>query len=363
MSLLPQAPIPELTTTRTGGGRSARLVAIGVVAVLALLVYVGVSGRPPTQESSPTNGLEAILPTPAVTYEGPTDVTASPVAVSTPYPGAVELVDDPRPPWPYTWLAVALRIGGTLTLADLYDDPLDPSHLTATYQVPVPAPTSTATLELFEVGRAYESDTYGTWAVPMEVFDPNMPHYAVIVDDVRPPQPFLASPPIVANGYRILVTAERSGSGGVINVDLTVGRDPTYPGGTYAVVVGAGRSATAVPLKEDAPGRLSGRFVLANSLRSTTVDLLLRGSDPAHFLSGEHLAEVTVGLPRRSAFVPGAAAFNAILDGDPAAPNRMEIVNQGFQFEGSYELVDGHRALAFRVRMNPIYDPQLVPTG
>jgi hypothetical protein len=258
-------------------------------------------------------------------------------------------------------VAVALHIGGTLALADLYDD--EPGHLHGSFQVPLPVPTNTATLELFEVGRAYESETYGTWGIPMEVFDANMPPQARLVDETHRPNRSVASPPIVANGYRIVAIGERYPEGGIINVDITVGASPSYPGGEYAVSAEAGHRTLEGVVNKDAPGRLSGRIVFPDSVHETSAGLVLRGFDPGRFVADEQLSIVAIALPAKADFVPGSHAFTVDVGPGALASSHMEIADAGFMFEGTYELVNGKRAVSFQVRMNPLYDRQLFPIG
>jgi hypothetical protein len=82
MSFLPpEGPPPELSTTRVSSGRSARLMAVGVAALLVGVVGFVVVNRPlPPPAPSPTAPVVAVAPTAA-----PTPVP--PVPTATPYAG------------------------------------------------------------------------------------------------------------------------------------------------------------------------------------------------------------------------------------------------------------------------------------
>ncbi len=81
MSFLPpQGPAPELSTTRVSSGRSARLMAVGVAAVLVAVVgFVVVNRPPPPVTPSPT--------TPAVAVAPAATAAPTPLPTATPYAG------------------------------------------------------------------------------------------------------------------------------------------------------------------------------------------------------------------------------------------------------------------------------------
>ncbi len=84
------APAPQPTTSRIGGGSKARFVAIGLVATLALVVWVGMSGRPsppptvadasPTASALPSTVVETASPLPSEALQ-PTPSRSPAVAV------------------------------------------------------------------------------------------------------------------------------------------------------------------------------------------------------------------------------------------------------------------------------------------
>ena len=91
------APLPRPTTSPIGGGSKARFVALGVVGLLAAVVWVGFSGRPgpphlvadasPTPSAVPSTTRPTPLPQPT---ERPRPTT-TPLASATPTPAAAAL--------------------------------------------------------------------------------------------------------------------------------------------------------------------------------------------------------------------------------------------------------------------------------
>lgn len=72
----PDGPLSELTTTRVGGGRSARLMALAVSACLMGVVAIAVIGQPAppapaATPSPPTDRLAVVVPMPAPTPSPP----------------------------------------------------------------------------------------------------------------------------------------------------------------------------------------------------------------------------------------------------------------------------------------------------
>jgi hypothetical protein len=345
MSRLPTEPAPELTTTRTGG-RSARLIALGIAVVLVGAVYVGFSGK-----TTPPSG-----PSPVPPIAGASSSPGQSLAAAASFPIIAGVVENPGAVDKYVYLGLSLVIGGAQAITPL--EVAESNHFHATYRVALPPPSDKAKLELVQVLRDDQGFVrYGTWPLSLDVFDPNASPFAILLNELRQPDRFATSPDLVRNGYRILVGGERVDGGGTINVDITVGANPSYPSGEYTVVAQTRQSASEVSPVEEAPGRLSGQIVFPDNVHASTAALLLRGFDRARFLFGEHLADLVIALPDKSKFVPGAAAFNIAFDPDPLAPNRMGIVNAGFQFDGTYELVNGKRAVSFLIRLNRLYDP------
>lgn len=68
----PEGPLPELSTTRVGGGFSARLIAVAVCGLLIAVVGFTVVNRPPAPVApSPTASAVAAVPTAVATPAPP----------------------------------------------------------------------------------------------------------------------------------------------------------------------------------------------------------------------------------------------------------------------------------------------------
>ena len=309
-------PVVELTTSRTGG-RSAKLVALGIAIVLGGFVYVGVSG----QNSAPSRTSAAPAASFPVVAQQP---SGAPALTDVPAPASFPQI----PPVDATYkLDASHTLGAGLTIGASYEPAyfaeIDAKHLHAEYLVPLPVPEPFGTLELVGMGGgAGPATTYGTWRIALGTFHGNVGTDSVIgayaptllVTDQRPADPAAdpAGPTLMRNGFRIDVTGAEQIGNEIINVRVELGDDAAYPSETYNVVASAGRHHFSAATVESLPGHLRGEILFATSLTARRVVL--------------ELTATPAGAPRRQARVVLMHRLDLPVAKDFPGPVQPEVI-------------------------------------
>jgi hypothetical protein len=355
-------PTPELAVSRTGG-RSAKLVAIGVVVVLASVVYVGISSRGggppgPTHElaaavasappSSPASGHTSPVPNSPV----PLEPVSEPISVITERHGGVG---------PYGDLRARLTVNGQIAAAML--DDVSSQHLHAGFRVIVPVDVLYyATLELVEGSN--DAATYGSWAVPLSIasgsesVDVDIGALApvTLLEQDQRPDPTAADDAAILtrNGFRILVTGARLGNAATVNVDLLIANPPTYPDEGYNVIVRAGNRTfrTNQSSLVITPGHMRGVVHMPINLgtRSITIEL---SAQPTGSQGSVVIASDRFRVPS----VPGRSVSSDTTSSGGGDDQRVpQILVNGYSYSLLLTFEGGSRALVWTLDINPTFE-------
>ena len=209
MSGRPTPSISPPTTTRVGGGRTARGAAVASALVLAAVVGLAIAGRAPDAATpSPTAAVIAVM-TPSRATPTPTPLsrpiaTGSSVAAS-PAPAASPFVLPSPRPGAGASLAVVLAAGADVSVTFLQSDPH--GTLAAAVRVPFPRGSTDATLQVGEVRGEDGSSTF----LPISSFRLGLSPRAsgMVLDRRVEPHPELRNVPrLVQTGYVVRVLAE-----------------------------------------------------------------------------------------------------------------------------------------------------------
>jgi hypothetical protein len=208
-------PRLEPTTTRTGG-RSARVAALVIVVALAVVVYIGVSGRDSNSPPAPPVAVvPAVTATPAA--------TASPVAV----PSAETPIDGTPGPnqslFPHEAYDLTLKAGNRSVSAEAQE--LQPGVFGALLTLPAPLHAKHVALDLSAVPQA--DPLLGRLVVSSFNIDvPDRASFAVAANAldvlVGPSRSASGVLGIESNGYRITATYAVIGNARAISVVLFV---------------------------------------------------------------------------------------------------------------------------------------------
>ncbi len=204
-------PRIELSTTRVGGGGSARLVALVTAGVLGAVVWVGLSGQA-ADEPAPA---QLALPTAAAT------------ARSTLAPRRTPDYEFIRPTIPLgaDGFGVLALIGSQRYLVVLQEIEVD--HLYATMRLPFPRPAAEGTLELAQFWTRDNRPNFvslGTVRLPLDPLVPETSQQGTVLDRTSPPQLTSSGVPrLVQRGYRLTVRAESRRSFAVLVIDVRIG--------------------------------------------------------------------------------------------------------------------------------------------
>ena len=218
-------PPRDLSTTRVGGGGSARAVALVTLVTLATVVWVGFSGRKPEPPISARVDAPAPLLV-AAASPASADPAASPLAIA---------------PWQTRYIeSLPLRHAGPLG-QDAYSiiatfagreypvllDEIAPRHLTAAYRIPFPRPATSGTLRLAQLwsrGAARNYVPIGRWHVPLDPLAPETRRAANVIDvTVAGRRGLVGAPRLLSRGYRLTVRAESRLNSGVLWIDIRIG--------------------------------------------------------------------------------------------------------------------------------------------
>jgi len=224
-----QDPVPELSTTRIGGGGRAWLIAIGALVVLGSVVYVGLGGQSASPGSSRAPAASTLVAA----------ATAVPRPISTPDLSQVQSIRaDPSAPVLYQYLGTGLTLNGHGTLAIL--DQVAEDQYRGIYRIPYSAGAPTAHLEFDAVTSSVshdDLDRIGSWNFPVAQLSTGVCCPSVTVLDIAAaPQDMTMSDPdfarIATNGYRMTVTAQNEADAALMTIDVNVNPDqivPDYP--------------------------------------------------------------------------------------------------------------------------------------
>jgi hypothetical protein len=212
-----------VSTTRLGGGVSARLVALTVVVVLVGVVAVALGGRPPTRDLTARASFSPVItPTPA---GQPTDGQAATPAVVIALP-RLEPVQ-PSALLGHDAVTVIAQIEGQTYLAPLYET--DPGRLTGTIRAPFLAWSEAGnTLELAQLWPGHEQlrsyISLGSWPLNLAALRPDVASATPIMHEVvaarRLSRPM---PRAVSRGYTLTVSVESHLLFGMVIVEVQLG--------------------------------------------------------------------------------------------------------------------------------------------
>jgi len=160
--------IPELTTTRLGGGRSARVIAVAVGALLIGTIYVGVSGHQ-AQPPAP------VPPAPLARSTAETPRSDAPVVAADASPNvpaqspvdsnAIQAIRaNPAAPVRYQYLGARLSVRGQSLLAVM--DPVADNEYRVAYRIPSDLVSAVVTLNISAVMDTVSHDDFdalGQW--------------------------------------------------------------------------------------------------------------------------------------------------------------------------------------------------------
>jgi hypothetical protein len=266
----------RVEVTRTTGGRHSRLIALAVVAVLAGVVYVGLSGQ---QHNAPA-------PTP------PQVGDVHPTPSATPVPNvSVEVPTGYSSPTTDAYAAV-LGLGQGDSFVAAFEEP-EPGQLAADYQIALHGSTPIATLTIVQFTDALVADAnlVGAWDVAL--VPPDRGAVAVLDFTAAPAVGAVALPRLAQAGYRIQATLGAAQNGvSVLSINATAGRvDVLHPQEVYEIrpiVEGVDLPATMYQLElghlqvsgdwpSDAPRRFQFELVLVESAGTQLSDPELVG--------------------------------------------------------------------------------------
>jgi hypothetical protein len=349
---MPPDQVPEATAAKVSAGMSPRLIALGLAVVLVAVVYVGVTGQgaAPTATAAPADRAIGAASTALPAFPSGLDA----------YPGVYELLDRDGAGSSPVNLAIDFAFGGRTALAALAGD--GPNQYHAAYGVPLPVPATDATLEL----RAYAtpSETYGRWVVPLAVFDANAAPGALLIDDVRRPEPdspLASSTPLFRNGYRLEVGGERNATGGQLNIEVTIGTDPIWPAESYDLRASGGSQQFTGRSEVVGPGQVWGEIEFPDSFTGRKVDVDLALVAPDAPGDGRVIvASYEVDLPRPNEY-PNGVRTQDVSAGPSAGGSDLGIVANGYRLKliGAFDRTA--RVLFYELDVSPAYDRALFP--
>ena len=226
MTDLRRVPAHVLKTTRVPGGVSAKLGSVALAGVLGVVVWIGISGRPPPVPASRASDVaqvpSAIRSAPAKTAATPAPlISPTPEPTATPQPAIASIEADD--------LSIVATLGNRQFMTWLR--PLKQGHLSGTFRMPIPVPAKEGTLELEQVWRTVEQvwrtpshdawTTLATWDLSLESLSAAGGREYVVLDRTMPARPNVRDVTLlVARGYRITVRAQSGIPRGLITIDI-----------------------------------------------------------------------------------------------------------------------------------------------
>jgi hypothetical protein len=355
--MIPTNEPQPLTTSRTGG-RSARLIALGIVALLGTVIYVGASGQSKPTASPPAP--VALASPPEATEPAPIPDLPTGNSPAKPGPG-FHVVEGPADA-PRSRVATIMSIAGQAVFAATNE--VDVGKLQVSYVVPLPTSVPEATIDVVQVDElSSRADNYGTWSIDLGVFHGGVNEDSIIqsfaptvllaLDRQPDSAPSPDAPDIARNGYHIQVTGKRDGIAEIVAVTLLVDRGTISATDQYEVSTQVGGHPVNAGLSNVEPGRIETQIVFPTSLRARHLTVVLRGtrlSSPSPARS--ELDTITIDLPSRTHYPAGEIAAHG---GAPADPNGVTgLERTGYYFAIKYTLVDNRRAVQVIVSLVPI---------
>jgi hypothetical protein len=206
-------PLPDLATTRLGGGTSARLAAVAVACALIGVVSFALVNRPP-----------APVPVAAAPTRAPTGQPTAPAASPTPSPPRSHSGEQPSPRH-YRYEVSMTIVGGVVrvplertTLAEVHDGF---AHF-STIDV-----GSTLALDIsrsWTLGGLHVSETFDAWTIPLKALRNSRGGLVeLLVAHVPPASSGPDGPEPLASGYTLTVLGRRQ------NTDLTLAFELVWP--------------------------------------------------------------------------------------------------------------------------------------
>ena len=339
---------PKLATTRLEGGRSARLVALGIVLVLGVVAYVGMSGRTPA--TSPV--ALTLTPPPAGVVAQP---TPTPTRTPTPTPEPITAVDS-RGGSSTTSLSLGLSLGGQVVDALLGEVASD--QWTAAYRIPRSTEASRGTLTLTQIGFDDEPTVeLGGWGIALS---PS----GIILDAFQPPTAeaarSLSAPRLLRNGYRIEARARRGGGYDLLDVSVQVAGNPLIPSEDYSIETALGPRHFTSALAYIGPGHYVGRIVLPDSVPFRALPFKLRALPAADPLSDTvNVQTFAIPLPPPREFGTDATLIDVSLPARRLAAGEAQIVGNGYRLIARSSAVEGDRVTEFELLIDPIFDTRI----
>ncbi len=218
-----------IETTKIGGGNSARLGAVAVVAVLLGVAYVGFSHRPPAPPPRPTAAVVA-NDQPSPTAE-PRDPTQAPMATM---PASSAHPPGQAPPTsgtggsgvvgPRDFLIVQVAFENR-TLTNIMTE-TSTGRFTAEIPLPIGPPSTSAELRFLGLQRGAPGEPVdiGAWPLRLEAVTAASGLKFVVLDRHVGARSHLFNQPLpILRGFRLTAWAQSGVTGGLINVDVEIG--------------------------------------------------------------------------------------------------------------------------------------------
>jgi len=227
----------RIEVTRTTGGRHSRLIALAVVAVLAGVVYVGLSDRPHNVPA----------PTPSQVSNRPSapPVTSSP-NVSIEVPAGYRSVTAGA-------YAAVLNFGQNGPVVAVFDEP-EPGQLVAHFQIALHGSKPRVALSLVQFSDALLEDATVIDGWDLTLAPPDGGVTSILGSTAAPAIGMVAMPRLMQAGYQVRVTLGAAQNGvSDLSINATAGRiDILHPQEVYEIrpiVAGASLPATMYQLE------------------------------------------------------------------------------------------------------------------
>lgn len=225
-----------IETTKIGGGGSARLGAVAVVAVLVGVAYVGFSNRPaapPPQPDMPAVARDQASPSAVPVDRTPLPMATMPASSAHP-PGQAPPTTGTggsgiRGPRDYYLIEVAFD---NRTLINIMAEQ-SPGRFTAEIPVPIPPPSTDAKLRFLGLQRDAPGEPVdiGAWPLRLESLNAASGRELVVLERHVAARSHLFNQPLpVLRGFRLTASAQSGVTGGTLNVDVEIGPNRTTRG-------------------------------------------------------------------------------------------------------------------------------------